>query len=41
MQNSKSWTVENSDFELDFYSRTTSGVYKTGHDSIRLTKWFA
>ena len=30
--------LENLDFEQDYYSRTAKVLYKTGHDSIRLTK---
>ena len=30
--------LEDLDFEQDYYSRTAKGIYKTGHDSIRLTK---
>ena len=31
--------IKNSDFEQDCWSRTAQGVYKKGHDSIRLMKW--
>ena len=31
--------LENSDFEKDYWSRTATGIYKIGHDSIRLMKW--
>ena len=31
--------LENPDFEQDFWSRTAEGIYKIGHDSIRLMKW--
>ena len=31
--------LENSDFEQDYWSRTASGIYKIGHDSVRLMKW--
>ena len=31
--------LENSDFEQNYWSRTAQGVYKIGHDSIRLMKW--
>ena len=31
--------LENSDFEQIFWSETAIGVYKIGHDSIRLMKW--
>ena len=30
---------ENPDFEQDYFSRTAVGIYKIGHDSIRLMKW--
>ena len=30
--------LENVDFEQDFWSRTAEGLYKIGHDSIRLMK---
>ena len=30
---------DNPDFEQDLYSRTAVGLYKIGHDSIRLMKW--
>ena len=29
------------DFERNYYSQTGEGVYKNGHDSIRLKKWMA
>ena len=29
----------NPNFEQDYWSRTAQGVYKIGHDSIRLMKW--
>ena len=29
------------DFDQDYWSRTAIGVYKIGHDSIRLLKWLA
>ena len=29
------------DFEQDYYSRTTTGVYKIGDDSIRFLRWMA
>ena len=32
---------ENTDFEQDYSSRTAQGIYKIGHDSIRLMKWLA
>ena len=31
--------IKNSDFEQEFWSRTAQGVYKKGHDSIRLMRW--
>ena len=31
--------LENSDFEQNYWSKTATGVYKFGHDSIRLMKW--
>ena len=31
--------LKNSEFEQDFWSRTATGIYKIGHDSIRLMKW--
>ena len=31
--------VKNSDFEQNHWSRTAEGIYKIGHDSIRLMKW--
>ena len=30
---------ENPDFEQNYFSRTATGIYKTGHDSVRLMKW--
>ena len=30
---------ENPGFEQDYYSRKASGIYKIGHNSIRLVKW--
>ena len=33
--------LENNDFEQDHYSRTSTGIYKIGHDSIKLMKWLA
>ena len=32
---------ENPDFEQDYWSRTAEGIYKIGHDSIRLMKWLS
>ena len=31
--------LENPDFEQNFWSKTATGVYKIGHDSIRILKW--
>ena len=33
--------LENLDFEQDYWSRTAIGVYKIGHDSIRIMKLVA
>ena len=33
--------LENPDFEQNRSSITSTGTYKTGHDSIRLMKWLA
>ena len=32
--------LENPDFEQNYWSRTATSIYKIGHDSIRLMKWF-
>ena len=32
---------ENQEFEQNYCSRTAKGIYKSGHDSIRLLKWLA
>ena len=31
--------LEKSGFEQNYWSRTAEGIYKIGHDSIRLMKW--
>ena len=31
--------TENPDFEQNRWSQTAEGIYKNGHDSIRLMKW--
>ena len=31
--------MKNPDFEQNYWSRTATGIYKIGHDSIRLMKW--
>ena len=33
--------LENQDFEQKYCSRTAIGIYKIGHDAIRLMKWLA
>ena len=33
--------LENPDFEQDYWSRTSQGGYKVGHDSFRIIKWLA
>ena len=30
--------IKNPDFEQNYWSRTSTGIYKIGHDSIRLMK---
>ena len=31
--------TENPDFEQDYWSRTATGIYQIGYDSIRLMNW--
>ena len=31
--------IKNPDFEQNYWSRTAKGIYKIGHESIRLMKW--
>ena len=31
--------LKNPDFEQNYWSRTSTGIYKIGYDSIRLMKW--
>ena len=31
--------LENHNFEQDYWSRTAEGIYKSGHDSVRLMRW--
>ena len=31
--------IKHPDFEQNYWSRTSTGIYKIGHDSIRLMKW--
>ena len=33
--------LENQDFEQNYCSRTAIGIYKFGHDAIRIMKWLA
>ena len=33
--------LENPDFEQEHWSRTATGIYKTGHDSVRILKGLA
>ena len=33
--------LENPEFEQEYWSRTATGLYKVGHDSIRKMKWLA
>ena len=33
--------LENPDFEQKYYSRTSTGLYTIGYDSIRLMNWLA
>ena len=33
--------LEYPDFGQDYWSRTATAVYKSGHDSIRLMKWIS
>ena len=33
--------IKNPDFEQNYWSRTAKGIYKIGHDSIRLMKWIS
>ena len=38
----KYWNmIENPDFEQKPYSLTSNGIYKIGHDSIKIMKWLA
>ena len=30
---------ENPDFEQNYYSKSSEGIFRTGHDSVRLMKW--
>ena len=32
---------EHPDFEQNYFSRTSKGIYKSGHDSNILMKWLA
>ena len=31
--------IKNPDFEQNYWSRTSTGIYKIGHDSVSLMKW--
>ena len=31
--------MKNPDLEQDYWSKTATGFYKIGHDSVRLMKW--
>ena len=31
--------IEIPNFEQNYWSKTAEGIYKIGHDSIRLMKW--
>ena len=31
--------LENPNFEQNYWSRTAKGIYRIGHDSVRLMKW--
>ena len=33
--------LKNPEFEQNYWSRRATGIYKTGHDSIKLMKWLA
>ena len=33
--------LENPNFEQDYWPRKAIGIYKNGHDRIRLMKWLA
>ena len=33
--------LENPNFEQDYWSRTAKGIYKIGHNIIRIMKWLA
>ena len=33
--------LKNPNFEQNHWSKTAEGIYKIGHDSIRLTKWIS
>ena len=35
------YMLENPEFEQEYSSRTATGFYKVGHNSIRLMKWLA
>ena len=31
--------IKNINFEQNYWSKSSKGIYKIGHDSIRLMKW--
>ena len=31
--------LEMSDFQQDYWSKTATGIYKIGHDCIRIMEW--
>ena len=31
--------LENPNFEQDYWSRTAVGIYRSGHDCVRLVQW--
>ena len=33
--------LKNPDFKQNHYSITSTGIYKIGHDTVRLMKWLA
>ena len=37
----ENWTSMDPDFEQNYFSLTAKGIYRLGHDSIRLLIWIA
>ena len=31
--------LKNPDFEQNYWSRTAIGIYKLGHDSVKIMRW--